>query len=196
MRHLVYTCASLILCGCTMHASEVGRLQEMGFHQSPRKRLADRKEDPHYMLWVKEPATGARKVQLCVEPQVPVEHYHWRVTVLVDGAARWSYDNLIYGRGNNHLPVDCVASAPLPTGHLTYETSFQYKPYGGSVLEPTPQRAAAPAPLATPSSPPAKPSDPELESRLRTLKELRERNLITEEQYQSSVKELLQKLTQ
>jgi hypothetical protein len=34
-----------------------------------------------------------------------------------------------------------------------------------------------------------------LESRLRTLKELRERNLITEEQYQSSVKELLQKLT-
>jgi hypothetical protein len=69
-------------------------------------------------------------------------------------------------------------------------TSYQIAP----TVSTTP-KAGSPAPPATPSSSPAKPTDPDLESRLRTLKELRERNLITEEQYQSSVKELLQKLT-
>jgi len=103
----------------------------------------------------------------------------------------------VYGRGNNHLPIDCTTSGPLPAGRVSYATWFHYKPHGSSgAKEPTTIRDAPPAPLATPSSPPGKQSDPELESRLRTLKELRERNLITEEQYQSSVKELLQKLTQ
>lgn len=48
MRHVVYACASLILCGCAMHASEVGRLQEMGFRQITVKRSEDQKENPNY----------------------------------------------------------------------------------------------------------------------------------------------------
>ena len=197
MRQAVFACAALILCSCAMHASEVGRLQEMGFRQITIRRTEDQKENPNYSLWVKDQASGVRKIQLCLVPRVPVAEYTWRVTVSVDGTARWSFSNTMYGRGRNNLPVDCATSAPLPGGRLSYGTWFQYKPHGASVAEePKTTRDAPSTPLPPQSSPAATRGDPEMESRLRTLKELRERNLITEEQYQSSVKEVLQKLTQ
>ena len=135
MWQVLFAVVPLILCSCAMHASQIGRLQERGFHQVTVRRLGDQQENPHYMLWVKERANGVQKVQLCLVPRVPVEQYHWRVTVSVDGTARWSYDNLKYGRGRNNLPVDCVTSGPLPGSRLSYETSFQYKPHGWSVTE-------------------------------------------------------------
>ena len=71
-------------------------------------------------------------------------------------------------------------------------------PAAAAVAAPAAVAPAAPAPAAAPVAPPPRPRDPgfadEIEQRLLTLKRLRERGLISEEEYQQKRREILQLL--
>lgn len=196
MRHILIGVACSIICGCAMQGVNVETLQQRGLRQITMRPPGDQKENPNYTLWVRELANGVQR-EICLAPRVSVQEYIWGVTVSVDGVQRWSSNNTVYGSSDNRTPVDCVTSGPLPVGQVNYESRFQYKAHKSSMREePKTIHQAPPTPLATPASPPAKRTDTELESRLRTLKDLREKNLITEEQYQAATSDLLKKLTQ
>ncbi|MGY4827545.1 SHOCT domain-containing protein [Sphaerotilaceae bacterium SBD11-9] len=91
-----------------------------------------------------------------------------------------------------------AGSAVLESAGVTNKRTDWLQLSASAAPAPAAAPVAAPAPVATPApAPAAKPADPGAagaEQRLETLKRLRERNLITEEEYQQKRREILQQL--
>lgn len=185
----------MVVGGCAVSKMDVATLQSEGYQKIVFLRAEDGSENPNYALWVKEISDPGRKVEVCLVPNVAVEEYFWRVVVIIDGKEAWHHDDRVYPQFSGPRPIDCVTSRILPSGKLTYKADFQYKPLGG-----TPQVKPAerqPGPIPTPGSSTDKPPgsiSPDIESRLRRLQDLRDKKLITEEEYQAHRKELLKEL--
>ena len=138
-----------LLSSCVPSAIDVSGLETEGYRKIIIRGLENQQENTNYALWVKSIDSAQRQLRICVVPNVPVDQYHWTVTVLVDGVETWRHDNLVYGYAHVRRPIDCVTSRPLPKGQLLYRSSFQYTPPSGE------DRPAAPTPTPPPPTPPA-----------------------------------------
>lgn len=104
-----------------------------------------------------------------------------------------------FSAANTAIEVPGAAAQPAAAAPAAPAAVVPAAPAVAAVPAPTP--APAPAAAATPVQPaaaPGRPRDPafydEQEQRLRTLKRLRESNLISEEEYQQKRREVLQQL--
>ncbi|MCC6470761.1 MAG: SHOCT domain-containing protein [Alphaproteobacteria bacterium] len=104
-------------------------------------------------------------------------------------------------------PMQHLATAPVPAEAQVLppfpERPKQIAPKAPAAAKPAPAREAAPKPDAAPAKPPApakaaprpaSPSGDDIAARLQALKDLRDRGLITPEQYEAKQKEILGRL--